>query len=309
MTSISPSNQPVDWNSVALEVRESCQLPDGRGPDDLHIIAGVRGFTEAFDYWYARVVRNAVSKYRAVVIQRINPFIRRIQLDSLDSQQAAQRLVDDWDSRNYVTAGGWAFEALASDGSKDAQKSAATGIDLQRYDPETGDVYLYVLKSGTVTRNSDIVKELKRNSRQAEKLLKQGRSTGTVHANWAIAAGKTSSTFEDGVRRPSSGEFWGEMFDLEEDEAVPLTLAMVAAAGKLIRNDVDDHLRAMRVLVADYIAQRDDADQVDWEFIARRTLEVRTRWSAEDQQRHSRALVTLTDTGYKMPTPETTVDT
>jgi hypothetical protein len=268
------------------------------GPDDVHIAAGVRGFASAFDYWYARVVRRAVPKYQDLIIKRINPFIRRIQLDSLDASSTARRLVEDWDTRNYVTAGGWALEALASDGSKDAQKSPAEGIDLQRYDPVTGDYHLYVLKSGLVTRNSDIVKALKRNSRQAEKLLRQGQSTGSVRANWAILAGKTSSTFEDGVRRPSSAEFWSEMFGLDQVQAVDLALAMAAVAGQLIRSDVGVHLEALRLLVADYIADRSDADIVDWEFIARRTMQTPDNWRMEGQERNKRAADRLKATGY-----------
>jgi hypothetical protein len=46
------------------------------------------------------------------------------------------------------------------------------------------------------------------------RLLHQGRTTRNVHLNWAITAGKTSSTFEDGIRRPSSAEFWSEMTGL-----------------------------------------------------------------------------------------------
>jgi hypothetical protein len=270
------------------------------GMDDLHVVAGVRGFAGAFNYWYTRVVREAVRDYRNLIIKRINPFIRKIQLDSLDPHEAARRLVEDWENRNFVTAGGWALEALASDASPDAQKSAAEGIDLQRFDPATGDHYLYVLKSGLVTRNSDIVKALKRNSRQAERLLRQGRSTGTIYANWAVLAGKTSSTFEDGVRRPSSAEFWGEMFGLDQDSAVALALAMAAAAGPLIRSDVEEHLRALQTLVADYIASREDNHEVDWEFIAKRNMQTPENWRTEDRARHKRALSRLAATGYTL---------
>ncbi|MCX5068755.1 PmeII family type II restriction endonuclease [Micromonospora lupini] len=244
------------------------------------------------------MIRNAVPDYRNLIIKRINPFIRRIQLDGLTTSEAAQRLVEDYDSRNYVTAGGWALEALASDGSPDAQKSAAEGIDLQRFDPLTGDHHLYVLKSGMVTRNSDIVKALKRNSRQAEKLLRQGRSTGAVHANWAVLAGKTSSTYEDGVKRPSSAEFWGEIFRLDEVQAVDLALAMAAVAGQMIKNDATGHLLALQLLVRDYIADRSEDHVVDWEFLARLTLQTPENWRAEDKARHVRALAQLTRTGY-----------
>jgi hypothetical protein len=79
--------------------------------------------------------------------------------------------VEDYNSRNFVTAGGWAIEGLASNLNQTFQKSAAKGIDLQRSDPATNEHHLYVIKSGMVTRNSDIVGALKRHSRDAEKLL------------------------------------------------------------------------------------------------------------------------------------------
>lgn len=297
-----PANPGSDiWAGIAQSVRDLSQVPEGMGPDDAHITAGVRGFVGAFEYWYTRVVRESVPQYRTLLIKRINPFVRRVQLDPFNAAETARRLIDDYDSRNFVTAGGWALEALASDGSPDAQKSPAEGIDLQRRDPSTGDYHLYVLKSGLVTRNSDIVKQLKRNSRQAEKLLRQGRSTGSVHANWAIGAGKTSSTFEDGVRRPSSAEFWSEMFGLDQDRAVDLALAMTGVAGELIRSDVEAHLEALRLLVADYIASRQDDEVVDWEFIARRNMQTPDNWRQEDQQRHQRALALLASTGYVLP--------
>ncbi|WP_161595000.1 PmeII family type II restriction endonuclease [Micromonospora sp. FIMYZ51] len=298
MTQEQRSTIPPESAEIVAAVRELAGVPTGTGPDDAHLVAGVRGFAEAFHYWYTRVIRESVPDYRNLIIKRINPFIRRIQLDGLAAPDAARRLVEDYDSRNFVTAGGWALEALASDGSPDAQKSAAEGIDLQRFDPLTGDHHLYVLKSGLVTRNSDIVKALKRNSRQAEKLLRQGRSTGAVHANWAVVAGKTSSTYEDGVNRPSSAEFWGEVFGLDEVQAVDLALAMAAVAGQMIKNDASQHLQALQLLVGDYIADRSENLIVDWEFLARRNMQTPDNWRAEDKARHVRALKRLAATGY-----------
>jgi hypothetical protein len=293
-----PAGNAGDWDAIVRSVRTLAKLPEGVGPDDVHVAAGVRGFAEAFTYWYSRVIAEAVPNYRGLIIKRINPFIRRFQLDGLDANESARRLVEDWDSRNFVTAGGWALERLASDASPDAQKSAAEGIDLQRVDPLTGDQYLYVLKSGLVTRNSDIVKALKRNSRQAEKLLRQDKSMGSVHANWAVVAGKTQSSFEDGVRRPSSAEFWGEILGLDETDGVALALAIAAAAAQLLRNDVEGHLHALRFVVGDYLADRTDETAVDWEFIAKRNMQVRKSWQTEDAKRHKQAMERLAATGY-----------
>ena len=286
--------------SIAERVREIAGLADDEGPPDVYLEAAVRGFAEAFNFWYIRVVQNAVAKYRTVIISRINPFIRRIEFEGLPANETAKRLVYDWGARNFVTAGGWALEEMAGSLSPDAQKSTAKGLDLQRHDPATSDWHLYVLKSSNVTRNSDIVDALKRNARSAEKLLLQGRSTGSVRANWVVLAGRTSSTFEDGIWRPSSGEFWAEMCNLSEDKAVPTVMAVAAAAGELVRMDAQAHLAAMETLVATYIASPEDPSSVDWEFIGRRTLLPKDRWNTQDKARHKAALAAVRATGYEL---------
>ena len=289
---------PADESLVA-RVRQLAALRTGRGPDDALILAGVRGFVDAFDYWYIRVIREAVPKYRKLIIARINPFIRRVELEGLYADEAAMRLVEDYARRNFVTAGGWALEELAIASSATLQKSAAEGMDAQRLDPSTGAYHLYVLKSGIVTRNSDIVKAIKSNGRQAEKLLRQGRGTGGVHLNYAILAGKTSSTFEDGVSRPSSAEFWAEALDLPESEALELALAMAAEAGRLVTGDATSHLAAMGTLVARYISTGDGNGHIDWDFIAKRNMQTPKAWKSEDRTRHLAALAALTAIGYR----------
>lgn len=288
---------------VVQSVRDLCGIPDTRGPSDQHLLAGVRGFVAAFDYWYIRVMRQAVPDYRNVIIKRINPFIRTIELEGCSANDAAGRLVEDYNSRNFVTAGGWALEEMAVTASPVAQKGSAVGIDIQRYSPDTGAYHLYVLKSGLVTRNSDILKSLKTNARLAAKILLQGRSTGNVEASYAIAAGKTSSTFEDGIRRPSSAEFWAEMMGLEPHEAVELAFAIAAEAGRLVRRDASKHIEAMKLLVREYIVAR-DGSSVDWDFIRVRNMQAKEGWVAEDRQRHKRALKALESTGYNTKDPE-----
>jgi len=284
---------------LAANVRRLANLPPGIGPDDRHLHAGVVGFVEQFDYWYIRVMRGAVAQYRNLIVKRINPFIRRIEYEGLSASATATRLVEDYNNRNFVTAGGWALEKLAVATSPDSQKSPAAGIDAQRFDPTSGDYHLYVLKSGLVTRNSDIISQLKRNARQAEKVLKQDKGTGAVHANYAILAGKTTSTFEDGVRRPSSAEFWGEMFKLPQDQAIDLAFALAAEAGRLVRTDSSQHVVALKTLVTVYIGRVDAPDVVDWEFIARRNMRDPSTWRAEDRHRHRAALAALTASGYQ----------
>lgn len=284
---------------IVDDVRRLSGVPEGTGPDDTYLLAGVRGFVSAFNYWYIRVIKEAVPDYRKLVIARINPFIRRVEFGGLSADRVATRLVEDYTRRNFVTAGGWALEELAIAGSARLQKSAAEGIDAQRLDAVTNAYHLYVLKSGTVTRNSDIVRAIKTHGRQAEKLLRQGRGTTGVHLNYVILAGKTSSTFEDGVNRPSSAEFWAEAFNLNEEDAIELALAMSTVAGRMVTSDASVHIDAMKVLVASYVSRRDDEAAVDWDFIAKRVLQKKSEWNIEDRDRHTHALAALEAAGYK----------
>lgn len=289
---------------IVYSVRELSGASASQGPSDVQVLAGVRGFVDAFDYWYIRVMRKAVPAYRNLIIKRINPFIRQIELEGCAVEAAADKLVEDYNSRNFVTAGGWALEEMAVASSPVAQKGSAEGIDIQRFEADTGAYHLYVLKSGLVTRNSDIIKALKRHSRQAEKILLQGRSTGLVQANYAIAAGKTTSTFEDGIRRPSSAEFWGEMMGLEPPKAVDLAFAMAAEAGRLVRRDASRHITAMKLLVREYLRGSDEPESVDWDFIRLRNMEVKDAWAAEDRRRHKAAVRILDSTGYDLTNPD-----
>jgi hypothetical protein len=278
--------------------RQAAGVAADEGPDDDHVLAGISGFVQAFDFWYIRVVRGAVPKYRPLIIARINTFIRSWELEGLDAERAAGRLVEDYARRNFVTAGGWALEELAIAASTTMQKSAAEGMDAQRLDPTTNEYHLYVLKSGLVTRNSDIVKAIKANGRQAEKLLRQGRGTTSVHLNYAILAGKTSSTFEDGVARPSSAEFWSDALGLPEPRAHDLALAMAAEAGRLVTSDASAHIAALETLVQTYIVSPADPGQVDWEFLKRRTMQDKAVWKDEDKRRHQAAEEALRASGY-----------
>jgi hypothetical protein len=297
----SPSSEE---QKIVQGVRSLSGVPATRGPSDAHLLAGVRGFVEAFDYWYIRVMRKAVPDYRSLIIRRINPFIRKIEFEGCSAEDAAAKLVEDYSSRNFVTAGGWALEEMAVAASPTAQKGSAAGIDIQQHNPETGEYHLYVLKSGLVTRNSDILKALKRHARQAEKTLLQGRSTARVEANYAIAAGRTSSTFEDGIRRPSSAEFWGEVMGLEPQEAVELVFAMAAEAGRLVRRDASRHIQAMKLLVREYIRSAESSAVIDWGFLKARTMQVKRGWAAEDRRRHLSALKALAASGYDLTNPD-----
>jgi len=287
-----------DSDDIVANVRRLSGVEAGTGPADIYIAAAVKGFEEVFNYWYIRVMRDVVKKYRGVLIPRINPFIRRLQYEGTDCPTFASKIVEEYSNRNFVTAGGWALERLARSVNPEVQKSAATGIDLQRSDPTTSEYHLYVLKSGLVTRNSDIVSALKRNSRFAEKLLRQSDPTAKVTMNWVIAAGKTTSTFEDGVRRPSSAEFWAEVMKLPENEAVELALAIAAEAGRLIRSDATEHIEALQTVVSAYVATSDHPMRVDWPFLKIRNFQPKATWSSEDKRRHAKALEAWMATGY-----------
>lgn len=291
----------TDVQALVDRVRATSGVAAGTGPTDGHILAGVRGFVKAFDYWYIRFLEEkAIPQYRTNIIARINPFIRRIDCDGLTARETAERIVDIYSERNFVTAGGWALEALARRASPDAQKSPAEGIDLQRYDSLTDSYHLYVIKSGPITRNSDIINALKQNAREAQSRLRQEHADGSVTANYAVAFGVLKTTDKDGVRRPSSAQFWSEILgDLVEDDAIEMVLAIVAEAATIMRHsEASSHLEALKLLVADYIARRDDDKVVDWEFIAKRNMCDRKEWKAEDAQRHERATKKLDDSGY-----------
>ncbi len=261
---------------------------------DDRILAGVQGFTEAFDFRYIQVVRKAIPKYRPLIVGRINPLIRRFQLNGLNAEDVAERLIRDWATRNFVTAGGFAIEELAIGVSLDTHKSSTAGIDIERFEPKHGAFVLYVLKSGVVTRNSDILAALKSNAKKAERVLRQGKTTKSVTANYAIAAGKTSPTsFDDGVRRPSTQDLWSELTGLDAAAAIELVLAMSMEAGRLVNQDADESMRTMRILVASYIESLDGSGEVDWKWVSKRTMREKGLWTQEDQFRHKRALEAL----------------
>jgi len=292
--------EPPSAIELVAKIRESAKFFSKTGPSDKHIADAVVGFVEKFDYWYIRVMKAAVPKYRDLIIKRINPFIRSFECEGLSPLLTAEKLVGDYNSRNFVTAGGWAIEALATRVSPTAQKSSTIGIDLERIDPATGDHHLYVLKSGLVTRNSDIVSALKRNSRQAEKLLLQGKRYSKVFAHWAVVAGKTVSTFDDGIYRPSSAEFWSQIVGAPPQESVELVLAIATEAGRLVTRDASNHAAALVTLISEYISKPGNPDLVDWDFIALRNMEEKKVWLADDQKRHSAALKKLISTGYSI---------
>jgi hypothetical protein len=95
--------EPTD-TEIARNVRLRSGLDaSATGPSDVEIVNGVRGFAREFRYWYNRVLDEAVPKYQTLIIDRINPMIRSMQLEGLTARDVAIRLVADYAHRNYVT--------------------------------------------------------------------------------------------------------------------------------------------------------------------------------------------------------------
>lgn len=279
-------------------IRAKAGIATGEGPTDQNIVDAIEGFADQFRFWYTRVVANSVSDYRKLVVARINPLVRQMEYQGDFATEVARRLVSDYVNRNFVTAGGWAIEKMAIALGGTNAKAAAEGIDLHRIDPATGDEHLYVIKSGTVTRNSDILKALKNHARRAEKLINQGGGKKRVFANYAVATGATSSTVHDGIYRPSSAQFWSEVSTLEPLKAIHLARAISIEAGKIISIDTKPHIVAMGLLVSSYIETEPGSNIADWDFIFDRTMREKDAWKAEDEKRHKRALAQLAATGY-----------
>jgi hypothetical protein len=287
-----------DRQALIDEIRATCDVQRDEGPTDQDISNALDGFSGQFDYWFDRVIANAVIKYRKLIVARINPFVRGIEYHGFPATRVAHELVRDYTNRNFVTAGGWAIEKMAiALGSKNA-KAAATGIDLHKIDPKTGAQHLYVIKSGTVTRNSDILSALKRHAEAARKLLVQGGSKVSVFANYAVAAGATTSTYHDNIYRPSSAAFWADVTELGEDKAMRLAYGISRAAANMIRREAQPHIDAMEALVREYIIRPGTPDEVDWAFIFDRTMKEKKSWQSEDLSRHRAAWGKLLESGY-----------
>lgn len=284
-------------------VRTAAELAKDEGPSDAAIVAAVSEFAGQFDYWFTRVIAKSVTKYRTLIVGRINSLVRPIEFEGLSSREAAERLVSDYVNRNFVTAGGWAIEsmAIAIAGATGGGKASSRGIDLERTD--AAGRHLYVIKSGKVTRNSDILSKLKQHARDAQKLIQQGGAKVAVFANYVVATGATSSSFEDGIHRPSSGEFWAEITGLPEPKALALVSEIAKAAGKQVTRNTDAHIGAMVTLVQAYIADPAAAEKVDWPFIFKVTMTKKEDWAAEDKVRNARASAALSATGYEIMKP------
>jgi hypothetical protein len=292
---------------IVSRVRKRADLPaGGPGPTDELIVQGVRGFAREFQYWYNRVLQGALPKYQNLIIDRINPMIRGMELSGLATREVAERLVADYARRNYVTAGGWALEQLAIAASPELRKSSAAGIDAELYEEGPPLVRnLYVIKSGTVTRNSDILKQLKTHGQEAQKRLLQTDKRAVVRVYYIVVAGRRSSTYEDGVHRPSSAEFWAQAFALDDEKkAIDLALAMAQEAGLLLRGlsaEAERSVKAMETAVAAYIQLDSDSGSVDWEFLAQRNMIDAPDVVAAGKERHLRAKKAVEAAGFVWP--------
>lgn len=280
----------------AGELRQIVGL-GSEGPPAERVLTAVNVYIDQFDRWYGKQWDGIVPKYHERIIRRINPFVRRAQHGNCDASTLAKALVADWDSRNFVTAGGQALEALAIAAGPHCHKGTAEGVDLERHDPNNVKVrHLYVVKSGAVTRNTDIVSKMKLNLRKAERLLKQNPQTGEARLNYATCVGTLGSTFEDGIHRPSSARFWSEILELDEDQAIKLVWVMVLEASQHVRIP-RQHRAALEAAVSAYIACEDSSGLVDWEFLVRVVTQPSKSYLVDHQRRdrlardHARAVL------------------
>ncbi len=244
-------------------------LDEAEGPSPERIQAALDTYVAQFDSWYAGQLKRILDDYVSIV-RRINPYVRRAQYGDCTAHELAEAVVNDWDSRNFVTAGGQALEALAIAAGKDCQKAIAEGVDLQRTEPaDASALHLYTVKSGAITRNTDIVNKMKQNLRKAEKLARQNPGIKNVRLNYATCIGTFRSTLADGVHRPSSPQFWSEVMELPEEKAIRLLWLITAESAKTI-TWVKVNRQAVIAQVAAYIA-KEGSDRVDWEFVVKAT--------------------------------------
>lgn len=289
-----PSAEEPLGHLIPIEAAEALRLQAGlaagEGPPPENVRAALDVYVRQFDWWYGKQWHTILPDYVKRIVRRINPFVRRAQHGDCSSHALAEAVVGDWDSRNFVTAGGQALEALAIAIGKNCQKAIAEGVDVQRTEPaDPSKLHLYTVKSGAVTRNTDIVSKMKINLRKAEKLARQSPGIGTVRLNYATCVGTLATTLADGVYRPSSAQFWSEVMELPEDKAVRLLWTVTESAAQWIRWP-ERNRRALVEEVAAYVGTAEDPERVDWEFLVRVVTQPPTAYKAEHVRRHGLAV-------------------
>lgn len=273
----------------AEAIRTKAGLGPGEGPDAAQIKAAVELYVGQYDAWYGKQWQQILKLYHSRIIRRINPFVRRAQHGDCSARELAEAVVADWDSRNFVTAGGQALEALAIAIGPHCQKAIAEGVDIQRADPaDPATFHLYTVKSGAVTRNTDIVSKMKTNLRKAAMLAKQNPAIKNVRLNYATCVGTVNSTDADGILRPSSARFWAEVTDLPEDKAVRLLTVITSEAARWIQWPVANR-EALMAKVAVYIDELPSTGRPDWEYLVRCVTQPTKAYSAAHKKRHALA--------------------
>jgi len=276
--------QTIDLKA-AEQIRVNAGLGKGEGPSAQNVQAAVNVYIERFDFWYHRQWETIRKNYVTRLVRRVNPFVRRGQHGDCSAEVLALALVADWDSRNFVTAGGQALEAVAIAAGPHSQKAIAEGVDIQRSEPgNPGAMHLYVVKSGAVTRNTDIVASMKTNLRKAEKLALQNTATKSVRLNYATCVGTPSTTLADGVHRPSSAKFWSEILELDEVHAIKVIWAIIEEGAKRIVIP-DLNRKALVAQVSTYVEKDDGSGLVDWEFMIKVVTLPMEKYKVEHKKR------------------------
>lgn len=284
-----PSSEHAITLARAQEMRAAAGLAEGEGPSPARIQRAVSVYVQQFDWWYGKQLRQIMDSYVEKIVRRINPYVRRAQLGDCTATDLAEAAIASWESRNFATAGGNALEALAIAIGPNCQKAVGTGLDIQRVSPEDLETLsLYVLKSGAITRNSDILAKMKQNVRKAEQLARQHPGTKVVRLNYAIAAGTFTNTFSDGVHRPSSPQFWSEIMELQQDKAIRLLWLVTDEAAKHIRS-IERNRKSLVAKVAAYLAKEGTTDEADWDFLLKVANHPWRTYKAEHERRKRRA--------------------
>ena len=286
-------NRPLNKITIeeAVHLLKEAGIPEGQGPTPELVQAGIAAYVHQFEFWYTKQWDTIISNYFARLIKRANPFVRRAQHGDATPMDLATALVADWDSRNFVTAGGQALEALAISIGKNCQKAIAEGVDIQRVIPtDSTKMFLYTVKSGAITRNTDIVSKMKTNLRKAERLAKQNPNITQVELNYATCVGTPSTTVADGIRRPSSACFWSEIMELSEDSAIKLLWAVTETASGMIALP-DENRKVLIKRVATYLESSDFPSRTDWAYLIKAVTLPSTQIKAEHMRRDKLAKI------------------
>lgn len=140
------------------------------------------------------------------VIKNKNPYLYRAS-GIRTCEDLVRRVLQDYVSASVEGYFGKFFEAVARVVSGGVKPVGGGEVDL---DVRIGEVaHLYVIKSGAKGFNSSSYDKAKRDLNSAERRLRQDRVR--TEKKIAFAYGRKRTTFEEGIERLSSQQFWAEV--------------------------------------------------------------------------------------------------